>query len=109
MNTSRKKPFASDADFAGGGARRRVSRVVHDDRGNASAEWFDAPSNYQRQVFEIEGESSGLSIQKAPRSFNPYERSTLPEATRKGAPKKDLRKLSEWIKMMRDLEEKKRE
>lgn len=110
MNTLRKKSFDVHG-AAGEGPRRRISRIIHDDRGNASVDWLDAPSDYRRQVFEIEDEpgAGGLSIQKQPRSFNPYERSTLPEPKRSSAPKKDLRKLSEWIKMMRELEEKKRQ
>jgi hypothetical protein len=96
MDTSRtKRPAAaatggtniSDAE------RRRIGRIVHDDRGNASVNWHDAPSDYKRQ---------------APRTFNPYETATLPEPKKTAGPKKDLKKLSEWIKMMRDLEERKR-
>jgi hypothetical protein len=34
--------------------RRRLGRIVHDDRGNASVEWHDAPSDFERQKFEIE-------------------------------------------------------
>jgi len=49
-----------------------------------------------------------LSIKKAPRTFNPYECATAPEPKKAAGPKKDLKKLSEWIKMMRDLEERKR-
>jgi len=111
MHNFRKKPLAanrpSTADTA---ERRRIGRIVHDDRGNASVDWLDAPSNYRRQVFEIENEpQGGLSIQTKPRTFNPYERHSLPEERQPAAPRKDLRKLSEWIKMMRELEEKKRQ
>jgi hypothetical protein len=110
MDTSRKKPPAvvnqpSDVTET---KRRRIGRIVHDDRGNASVDWHDAPSDYQRQVFEIEKETGGLSIQKAPQTFDPYSAHTLPEPKKSAAPKKDLKKLSEWIKMMRDLEERKR-
>jgi hypothetical protein len=111
MDTSRtKRPAAaatgstniSDAE------RRRIGRIVHDDRGNASVNWHDAPSDYTRQVFELEEQPGALAIQKAPRTFNPYETATLPEPKKAAGPKKDLKKLSEWIKMMRDLEERKR-
>jgi hypothetical protein len=110
MENSRKKALqvARTDSFGGDAERRRVSRIVHDDRGNASVDWLDAPSDYHRQVFEIEGEPGALSVQQRPRTFNPYECSTVPEPKKAMAPKKDLRKLSEWIKMMRDLEEKKR-
>ena len=36
-------------------ARRRLSRIVHDHKGNAMVEWLDAPADYDRQKFEIEG------------------------------------------------------
>jgi hypothetical protein len=103
MDTFRKKlPTASDAE------RRRIGQIVHDDRGNASVNWHDAPSDYKRQVLEIEEEPGVLAIEKAPRTFNPYETTTLPEPKKSAGPKKDLKKLSEWIKLMRDLEERKR-
>lgn len=112
MDTSRKKLSAaavttgrtnvSDAE------RRRIGQIVHDDRGNASVNWHDAPSDYKRQVFELEEQPGALAIQKAPRTFNPYETAVVPEPRKSVAPKKDLKKLSEWIKLMRDLEERKR-
>jgi hypothetical protein len=110
MNNSRKKPLAANNDHTvtAGTERRRIGRIVHDDRGNASVDWHDAPSDYERPVFEIDDEPGVLSIQKAPRSFNPYERTTPREPKKAAAPRKDLKKLSEWIKMMRDLEERKR-
>jgi hypothetical protein len=79
---------------------RRVSRIVHDHKGTATVEWLDAPGDYERQVLEI-------SI-KSEDSHNPYMR--VPEPERKRAPgqRTDLRKLSAWIKMMRALEEAKR-
>jgi hypothetical protein len=100
-------------------ARRRLSRIVHDHKGNAIVEWYDAPADYERPVFEIEGarqpaapsdrglNTGSLSIQ-TPESHDPYMR--LPEADRKRSPgqRTDLRKLSAWIKMMRSLEEAKK-
>jgi len=112
MDTSRKKPSA--ATVANGSTnvpdaqRRRIGQIVHDDRGNASVNWHEPPSDYKRQVFELEEQPGALSIQKAARTFNPYETATLPEPKKAAGPKKDLKKLSEWIKMMRDLEERKR-
>ena len=90
--------------------RRRVARIIHDDRGNASVKWHDAPSDYKRQVLELqsdEQDSGGLSLEVAPQSFDPYSRNRPPEPKKKGpaAPRTDLRKLSEWIKMMREREE----
>ena len=119
METSRKKSFDSGRNEApgqtmgqtmGNSERRRIGRIVHDERGNASLDWRDAPANYRRPVLEIESEASGLAIQKAPRTFDPYACATPPEPKKAAAagPRKDLRKLSEWIKLMRDLEERKR-
>ena len=100
-------------------ARRRLSRIVHDHKGNATVEWLDAPADYDRQKFEIEDaralevqprrslSTGSLAIQKN-ESFDPYTRT--PESERKRAPgqRTDLRKLSAWIKMMRALEEAKK-
>ena len=113
MNLSRKKvsnpeyPGVTDAE------RRRIARIVHDERGNASVKWHDAPADYKRQVLELEPEDSPLhtgklSIETKPVSFDPYSRHTVLEPQKKGAPPRtDLRKLSEWIKMMREREERK--
>jgi len=100
---------------------RRFSRIVHDHKGNAVVEWLDAPANREpdRQKFEIEGPrapavqprrslSTGSLAVKNEDSHNPYMR--IPEVERKRAPgqRTDLRKLSAWIKMMRSLEEAKK-
>jgi hypothetical protein len=126
METSRKKTFANDrhetagqapgqmtdpamSQVAGNSERRRIGRIVHDDRGNATLDWRDAPADYHRPVLDIESEARSRPIQKVPRAFNPYGRVIPHEASSKAPPpRKDLRKLSEWIKMMRDLEERKR-
>ena len=107
---------------------RRIGQIVHDERGSASVEWRTAPRNYERQVFEIERTSTPsrdshlrtgfeLTVEKKPASFNPYDkqgdtfrgRALDPTAAAPRSGKRDLRKLSEWIKMMRELEEKKRD
>ena len=107
MDTSRKKSFGTNT--SGNNERRRVGRIVHDDRGNATLDWWDAPADYHRPVLEIEADSHGLAIQKAPRTFDPYACAKPQERSDKAqGPRKDLRKLSEWIKMMRELEERKR-
>ena len=112
MDTSRKNrpaaAVASGRTNSSDAERRRIGRIVHDDRGNASVDWLDAPDDYERQVFELEEPPSALAIQKAQRTFNPYETATAPEPRKSAGPKKDLKKLSEWIKMMRDLEERRR-
>jgi hypothetical protein len=89
--------------------RRRIGTVVHDDRGNASVKWRDAPADFERAVLELQGEP-GLSI-KTEETFDPYARRQQPraDARRHGhTARTDLRKLSEHIKMMRELEERKR-
>jgi len=116
-------PEPTDVDSSS--ERRRIGRIVHDDRGTASLEWRDAPRGEERQRFEIEetrGGSRGdpklrrgldvppLSI-KNDDTFNPYDRSPDPDAKRDASArsgKRDLRKLSEWMKMMRELEERKK-
>jgi len=96
--------------------RRRVGRVVHDDRGCASVEWHDAPANQPRTVLEVEDTARAQRrlknlrdhpATKAPRqdTFNPYQRA--PGTAPASGPRRDLRKLSKWIKMMRELEERK--
>jgi hypothetical protein len=109
MDNFRKKQFAANGATLGGSMeRRRIGRIVHDDRGNASVDWLNAPSDYQRPVLELEDTPGGLSLEKTPRTFDPYACATLPEPKTAPGPRKDLRKLSEWIKMMRELEERKR-
>ena len=113
MNLSRKK--SSNPEHSGvtdAAERRRIARIVHDERGNASVRWHDAPADYKRQVLEIESEESplhtgGLSLETTPRSFDPYSCHTVPEPKKGAPPRTDLRKLSEWIKMMREREEQK--
>jgi len=110
---------ADQADALQKAERRRLSRVVHDHKGTATVQWHDAPEDYERQVFEIEGarpaaaatkrgSSTGSLAIESQDSHNPYMR--IPETDRKRAPgqRTDLRKLSAWIKMMRALEEAKK-
>jgi len=88
---------------------RRLGKIVHDHRGNASVEWVEAPADYKRPVFEIEGGQQAASPEKKPSGFNPYEHSVVNrnlDGQAKPA-KRDLRKLSEWIKLMREIEERK--
>jgi hypothetical protein len=107
-NSGKKQPAANKDSVAATGERRRIGRIIHDDRGNASVDWVNAPSDYKRPVLEIEDESKrGLSIQGPSRTFNPYECTPVPHAKKEAAPRKDLKKLSEWIKLMRELEERK--
>jgi hypothetical protein len=119
LKDSKPKPTAqTDAKgSAESASRRRVGKVVHDDRGAASVEWHDAPENYVRPVLELEDgarttsrlktlrEKEPLSIAKQD-NFNPYQRS-MPGGTIGGGSRRDLRKLSKWIKLMREIEERK--
>lgn len=100
-------------------ARRRISRIVHDHKGNATVEWLDAPADYERPKFEIEGarqpttpskhglSTGSLAIQNED-SHDPYMRIPESELKRTDSQKTDLRKLSAWIKMMRSLEQAKK-
>jgi hypothetical protein len=141
--------------------RRRIATVVHDQRGNASVEWQDAPADYERPVLEIlEDAPHGPSREHG---FDPYAstprrasgpdpyasdpgrqrrvgpparapvpgsgngappgrnavppsrdaahnsgRPTQPGSDVSRRPRTDLRKLSEWIKLMRELEARKK-
>ncbi len=114
------KPPAQDQTQGNGESanRRRLGRVVHDDRGCASVEWQDAPQNYVRPVLELEDGARTTTRLKALRdkappsiakkdAYNPYQR-TAPEVPAQAAgTRRDLRKLSKWIKLMREVEERK--
>jgi hypothetical protein len=112
-------PAPAQTDFEPKAERRRLSRIVHDHKGNATVEWFDAPADYERPVFEIEGArepaapprrglSTGSLAIENDDSHDPYTRS--PEAQRKSGSttRTNIRELSAWIKMMRSLEEAKK-
>jgi hypothetical protein len=88
--------------------RRRIGTVVHDDRGQASVEWRDAPADYERPVLEILG-TPELTLKNDDPSCDPYARhaASLPKTIPGNTTRTDLRKLSEWIKMKRELEERK--
>lgn len=93
--------------------RRKIGKVVHDDRGNASVHFDDAPAHYQRTKLELQNEAGPRPSSE--QGCNPYAQrgagTTLrhagtPPATR---PRTDLRRLSEHIKQMRELQARKRE
>lgn len=84
--------------------------MVRDDRGNAKIEWVDAPKDFERPTLTIEDNSH---THKPEEGYNPYGVGRAhPHLVSKPLPraraKRDLRKLSEWIKQMRELEERKR-
>jgi hypothetical protein len=92
--------------------RRRIGRVVRDDRDSAKVEWVDAPAGYSRLPLSIESTLPPGGIKPAS-GYDPYETNTPQRAAGKPAAdkrpvKRDLRKLSEWIKQMRDLEQRKK-
>lgn len=88
-----KSPPPGEAATLPQSPRRRLSKIVHDHKGNATVQWYDAPNDHQRQVFEIEGARQPAAAGEPKRT--PGQRT-------------DLRKLSAWIKMMRSLEEAKK-
>ena len=91
------------------GERRRLSRVRHDDRGNAYVEWLDAPAELvARPKLEIEGHAGEFALATEPGSHNPYANAAGAARKTGNTTRTDLRKLSEWIKLMRELEERKR-
>ena len=91
------------------GERRRLSRIRHDDRGNAYVEWIDAPAELvERPKLEIERLSGELGLESERSSHNPYANGAGAARKAGNTTRTDLRKLSEWIKMMRELEERKR-
>ena len=110
-----------------------MATVVHDPRGNASVEWQDAPADFERPVLEILEDAPPSPSRE--HGFDPYATNSRrargpdpygcePERQRRLAPpareptpksndvgrrpRTDLRKLSEWIKMMRELEARKK-
>jgi hypothetical protein len=95
--------------------RRRASQIVHDERGNARVEWIDAGYAgvpLERAPLSIEstpgrGESTRLGVERSRAGgFDPYARVGAGNAPPPKKPvKRDLRKLGEWIKMKRELDE----
>jgi hypothetical protein len=113
-NSETKKQFAGVPDATPEKERRRIGTVVHDERGNASVRWRDAPADLvERPPLEVL-DNPGLTL-KPEDVYDPYSRGQPRDGLRKGprgggrsGARTDLRKLSEWIKMMRELEERKR-
>ena len=94
---------------------------MHDERGNAIVEWEDAPPDYQRPVLEIESSDADRDLQRRlgadrlaldnPHDFDPYSSTRplerKPPRSTGNTSRTDLRKLSEWIKLMREMEQRK--
>jgi hypothetical protein len=133
-NGKRTTPDDDKQDSRSDLERRRIGQIVHDDRGSASVQWHDAPLDHERQKFEIEntrgsgrGDTKlrgGLQLEvRNDDTFNPYDRGADTFSGRPGMPngpqggqgspggkggKRDLKKLSEWLKLMRAMEERKK-
>jgi hypothetical protein len=99
--------------------RRRIARIVHDHKGTASVQWHDVAGGEDRVPLEIEGarqaaqppdhgpNTGSLTIETQD-NHDPYTRMPGAGRPRNTNGRTDLRKLSAWIKLMRQLEESKR-
>lgn len=85
--------------------RRRIGRIVRDERGRSTLEWVEVQDDTGRDALTLL--DAPLSVEKEVDSFNPYDRRPVTKAPDAKPVKRDLRKLSEWIKTMRAVEEKK--
>jgi hypothetical protein len=94
--------------------RRKLGRIIHNDRHTTTMEWAPEDSNSERVVLQILEGPEADSINGfqpygrspgAPAAVLPYGQpaalSPEPDAPRRP---KDLRKLGEWIKLTRKLE-----
>jgi hypothetical protein len=113
LDATRKKIDGGDGrKLDSSGERRRLSRVRHDDRGNAYVEWVDVPADLiTRPKLEIEPEGGELRLETPQGASDPYSNRSGAARTKSSGntSRTDLRKLSEWIKLMRELEERKRD
>jgi hypothetical protein len=101
-NNFKKRPPSRDA--TPGAERRRIGKVVHDDRGYASWHFRGAPTDVQRPALEVLGDAQ-MTV-KNEETYDPYAR-TRARVGAGNTTRTDLRKLGEWIKMMRELEARK--
>lgn len=111
MDASTKKIDGTDVCKPdASGERRRLSRVRHDDRGNAYVEWVEAPAELvERPKLEISREPWEMQLEAQRQACDPYSNgSGLTRKSTGTTTRTNLRQLSEWIKMMRELEERKR-
>lgn len=97
--------------------QRRVSRIVHDDRGNASVEWVTLRTSDDEltndrvplAIVEDAATSRNWDPSRTGRGFNPYQRAgtSRKDESPTTRTRTDLRKLSEWIKLTREMEARK--
>ena len=107
--SAKKTDSAGERKQDSKGERRRLSRVRHDDRGNAYVEWLDAPSELvERPKLEIQHDPGELRLETQQSAHDPYANDGGVARKSGNTTRTDLRKLSEWIKMMRELQERKR-
>ncbi len=110
MSAKKDSPPPPDpASTATTAERRRLGKIVRDDRDSAVVEWIDAPPDYDRIPLSIEG-TLPRGARRAPTGFNPYDTVSPSKSLNsdKRPAQRDLRKLSEWIKQMRELEARKK-
>lgn len=100
----------SSVDFP----RRKLGRIVHDERGQASVEWEQLDSHEARAprvalsiVEDPSPTARSLRVSSVAGGVNPYDRGV--ETRRNGGTSKprspaDLRKLDAWIKQRRAVE-----
>ena len=111
LDASTKKTDGTDVrKLNSSGERRRLSRVRHDDRGNAYVEWVEAPAELvERPKLEIARQPWELQQDQELKACDPYSNASGVDRKATGnTTRTNLRQLSEWIKMMRELEERKR-
>ena len=88
---------------------RRVALIVHDDLGNARVEWQEIPDDrtgsFARPTLEIE--ELRVEDGKATHPYGRPNRLAAPDKRTGTTTRTDLRKLSEWIKLKREMEARK--
>ena len=106
-------PIEQDEPASDGAERRRFGKIVRDDRDSATVEWVDAPLDFERVPLSIEGTLPPTRALAQGGGYNPYGPEASTKAKAGGGKdqrpaKRDLRKLSAWIKQMRELEQRKK-
>lgn len=105
------RPSETPESLASTPERRRTGRIVRDDRDAASVEWVAAPGDFARVPLSIESTLPPGVKRTHGGGYNPYETISPHKgsvAADKRSGKRDLRKLSAWIKQMRELEARKK-
>ena len=108
MNTAKDDRIEPPADWASSPEQRRVARIKHDDRGNAFVEWQPAPAGSQRVTLELVNPAVESRVGYDPYASTGNSQDSDPDSLALSATSRtDLRKLSEHIKRMRELEARK--